>query len=209
MLIHFVKTFRPDLSAFIRNRRDDLGECKLGRLDIGDLNTLYKEARSCFDANTRDFQDLSRKEVVKLQCGDNSSLLYWRYFCDLSRAEFQKNYDLLDIQIEERGESFYNNMLQKMVNDLITSGNAVFSEGAVCIFVRPSTESKVGLKEPLVDQPFILQKSDGGFLYNTTDLAAVKYRFTSESDQEGDCADEIIYVTDIGQSLHFERWTVV
>ena len=100
--------------------------------------------------------------------------------CQLSELEFQKIYDRLDIRLEQVGESFYNPMLQPMVNELKESGVAVENDGAICIFV------------PKQKVPLIIQKSDGGFNYDTTDMAAIRYR---ANDQR---ADRIIYVTDKG-----------
>lgn len=101
--------------------------------------------------------------------------------CDLSRKEFQKLYNRMDIKLEEVGESFYNPMLAPMVKDLIAKKIAAESDGAQCI--------KVGKKK---SPPLMVQKSDGGFGYAATDLAAMRYR-TQELK-----ADRIVYVTDVG-----------
>ena len=106
--------------------------------------------------------------------------------CELSRNQFQIIYDRLDIKLEEVGESFYNPMLRGLVDDLLNREIAVESDGAKCVFV------------PKIKVPLIVQKSDGGFNYDTTDMAAIKYRA-----QEVGC-DRIIYVTDIGQEFHFK-----
>lgn len=84
--------------------------------------------------------------------------------CKLSRLEFQKIYDRLDIKLTEIGESFYNPMLRGMIDELLERKIAVESDGAICIFVP---KNKV---------PLIIQKSDGGFNYDTTDMAAIRYR---------------------------------
>lgn len=101
--------------------------------------------------------------------------------CDLSRREFQKIYDRMDIRLQEVGESFYNPMLTPMLEDLKSRNIAQESEGAMCI--------KVGKKK---NPPLMVQKSDGGFGYAATDLAAMRYR-TNELK-----ADRIVYVTDVG-----------
>ena len=116
-----------------------------------------------------------------LQSGDEGSLKAWNSICDLSRAEFSKIYDILEVQINERGESFYNPMLASLVQELESSGKAVQSEGATCIFL-PGYSNPDG-----TPQPMIIKKSDGGFLYATTDLAAIRQRSRDEK------ADRVLY----------------
>ncbi|MGB5635501.1 MAG: arginine--tRNA ligase, partial [Waterburya sp.] len=159
-------------------------------LDIGDLVSLYKKAKVRFDED-EEFKQTARQEVVNLQDGAADSRHAWRLLCDQSRKEFQVIYDLLDIDIEERGESFYNPFLTDIVSQLDQTGLLEESEGAKCVFLDGFT-NKDG--DPL---PLIVQKNDGGFNYATTDLAALKYRVK----QDG--AARIIYVTDSGQGNHF------
>ncbi|HEY9768350.1 MAG TPA: arginine--tRNA ligase [Coleofasciculaceae cyanobacterium] len=159
-------------------------------LDIGDLVSLYKKAKVRFDEDEA-FKQTARQEVVKLQTGAEDSRHAWKLLCDQSRQEFQVIYDLLDIDIEERGESFYNPFLEDIVNELKQTGLLEESEGAKCVFLDGFT-NKDGDRLPL-----IVQKSDGGFNYATTDLAAIKYRVKE------DRAKRIIYVTDSGQANHF------
>ncbi|MEL6930579.1 MAG: arginine--tRNA ligase [Cyanobacteria bacterium J06600_6] len=159
-------------------------------LDIGDLVSLYKKAKVRFDED-EEFKQTARKEVVKLQGGAEDSLRAWQLLCDQSRKEFQVIYDRLDIKLTERGESFYNPFLEDVVKDLNETGLLEKSEGAMCVFLDGFT-NKDG--DPL---PLIVQKSDGGFNYATTDLAAIKYRVKEDG------ADRIIYVTDSGQENHF------
>ena len=161
-------------------------------IDLGDLVAFYREAKKRFDEDDS-FQSTSREEVVKLQGGDATSLKAWGLLCDQSRREFQKIYDRLDIRLQERGESFYNPRLPAVVDDLKTSGLLVVDDGAGCVFLEGVT-SKEG--KPL---PLIVQKSDGGFNYATTDLAAIRYRLSGD----GDGAERVIYVTDAGQAAHF------
>ena len=161
-------------------------------IDLGDLVAFYREAKKRFDDDEA-FQTTSREEVVKLQGGDATSLKAWGLLCDQSRREFQKIYDRLDIHLNERGESFYNPQLAAVVDDLRSSGLLVTDDGAGCVFL----EGVVGKEgKPL---PLIVQKSDGGFNYATTDLAAIRYRLGSA----GDGAGRVIYVTDAGQAAHF------
>ncbi|MFM8936610.1 MAG: arginine--tRNA ligase, partial [Vulcanococcus sp.] len=163
-------------------------------VDLGDLVAFYRQAKARFDADDS-FQTTSREEVVKLQSGDPVSLKAWGLLCDQSRREFQKIYDRLDIRLSERGESFYNPYLAAVVADLAASGLLVTDDGAQCVFLE-GVSGKDG--KPL---PLIVQKSDGGFNYATTDLAAIRYRFAAAP--EGDGARRVIYVTDAGQASHF------
>ena len=163
-------------------------------VDLGDLVAFYRQAKQRFDDDEA-FQTTSREEVVKLQGGDPVSLKAWGLLCDQSRREFQKIYDRLDIRLSERGESFYNPYLESVVADLDAAGLLVVDDGARCVFLE-GVSGKDG--KPL---PVIVQKSDGGFNYATTDLAAIRYRFGAAPD--GDGARRVIYVTDAGQANHF------
>jgi len=163
-------------------------------VDLGDLVAFYRQAKQRFDDDEA-FQTTSREEVVKLQGGDPLSLKAWGLLCEQSRREFQKIYDRLDVRLSERGESFYNPYLESVVEDLNVSGLLVTDDGAQCVFLE-GVSGKDG--KPL---PVIVQKSDGGFNYATTDLAAIRYRFAAAL--EGDGARRVIYVTDAGQANHF------
>ena len=163
-------------------------------VDLGDLVAFYREAKKRFDEDEA-FQTTSREEVVKLQGGDPVSLKAWGLLCDQSRREFQKIYDRLDIRLSERGESFYNPYLASVLSGLKEAGLLVTDDGAECVFLE-GVSGKDG--KPL---PVIVRKSDGGFNYATTDLAAIRYRFALASD--GDGARRVIYVTDAGQANHF------
>jgi len=161
-------------------------------LDLGDLVAFYKKAKQRFDED-QTFQTQSRQAVVKLQGGDPHSLQAWQLLCDQSRREFQTLYDRLDIALEERGESFYNPLLLSIVEDLQATGLLVEDGGAQCVFLD-GFQNKEG--NPL---PLIIQKSDGGYNYATTDLAALRYRITQDK------AQRILYVTDAGQAPHFAQ----
>ncbi|NKB73681.1 MAG: arginine--tRNA ligase [Synechococcus sp. s2_metabat2_7] len=163
-------------------------------VDLGDLVAFYREAKKRFDEDEA-FQTTSREEVVKLQGGDPVSLKAWGLLCDQSRREFQKIYDRLDIRLSERGESFYNPYLASVLSGLKEADLLVTDDGAECVFLE-GVNGKDG--KPL---PVIVRKSDGGFNYATTDLAAIRYRFAGGSD--GDGARRVIYVTDAGQANHF------
>ena len=133
-------------------------------VDLGDLVAFYREAKKRFDEDEA-FQSTSRDEVVKLQGGDPVSLKAWGLLCDQSRREFQKIYDRLDIRLSERGESFYNPFLPAVIDGLKAAELLVTDDGAQCVFLE-GVQGKDG--KPL---PVIVQKSDGGFNYATTDLA--------------------------------------
>ena len=163
---------------------------KADALDIGDLVSLYKKAKVRFDEDEA-FKQTARQEVVNLQAGVEDSRHAWQLLCKQSRREFQVIYDLLDIELEERGESFYNPFLADIVSELKNKKLLEKSEGAMCVFLDGFT-NKEG--DPL---PLIVQKTDGGFNYATTDLAALKYRVKEDG------AAKIIYVTDSGQANHF------
>lgn len=149
------------------------------KVDLGDLQTFYKEARRRFDSEP-EFKQRAQENVVKLQQGDPHCYKSWQFLCDLSRQEFSQIYERLRIRIEDRGESFYNPFLKPMVDELVAKGFIQESDGAKCIFI------------PKQKTPVMVQKRDGGFNYDTTDLAALRYRIEEQK------ADWIIYITDVG-----------
>ncbi|MBE9158451.1 arginine--tRNA ligase [Nodosilinea sp. LEGE 06152] len=161
-------------------------------VDIGDLVAFYKQAKKRFDEDDS-FKVRSREAVVALQSGEDTATKAWKALCEQSRREFQKLYDRLDIKIQERGESFYNPLLADVVKDLDTQGLLIEDQGAKVVFVDGFT-NKDG--DPL---PLIIQKTDGGYNYATTDLAAIRYR----TQQDG--ADRVLYVVDAGQGNHFAQ----
>ncbi|MGD1908505.1 MAG: arginine--tRNA ligase [Leptolyngbyaceae cyanobacterium] len=161
-------------------------------VDIGDLVAFYKQAKKRFDED-EDFKGQSRDAVVALQSGDDDARKAWQILCEQSRRAFQKIYDRLDIDLQERGESFYNPLLEDVAKDLKTQGLLVEDQGAQCVFLDGFT-NKEG--DP---QPLIIQKSNGGFNYATTDLAAIRYR----TQQDG--AERVLYVVDAGQANHFAQ----
>jgi arginyl-tRNA synthetase len=180
MLITYLKEFSP--AALVT----------ANALEIGDLVTFYKQAKQRFDDDEQ-FRETSRQAVVGLQSGDPDSLKAWQLLCDQSRREFQIIYDWLDIKITERGESFYNPFLADVVKHLAAQGLLVEDAGAQCVFLDGFT-NKEGDRLPL-----IVQKSNGGYNYATTDLAALTYRLQTDK------AQRIIYVTDAGQANHFAQ----
>lgn len=165
-------------------------------LDIGDLVNFYRQAKQRFDADAA-FQETARQEVVRLQAGAEDTLHAWKLLCEQSRKEFQVIYDLLNVKLTERGESFYNSLLPAVVEELEKTGLVEENQGAKCVFLDGFTNRE---GEPL---PLIVQKSDGGYNYATTDLAALSYRI------QKDQAKRIIYVTDAGQANHFAQFMQV
>ncbi|WGT67345.1 arginine--tRNA ligase [cyanobacterium endosymbiont of Epithemia clementina EcSB] len=161
-------------------------------LDIGDLETFYKQAKQRFDKDEK-FKKTARNKVVKLQAGDKETRHAWQLLCAQSRREFQVIYDRLDIKLTERGESFYNPFLEDIVKELDKQELLKEDAGAQCVFLDGFI-NKAG--DPF---PLIVKKSDGGYNYATSDLAALKYRV------EEDKAERIIYVTDAGQANHFAQ----
>ena len=152
---------------------------------IGDLQAFYKASKKRFDEDA-EFKARAQAAVVRLQAGDGPERDAWRRICDVSRQEFDAIYKRLDVKdLVERGESFYNDLIPARLEALAERGVSTVSEGAQCVFTP-------GNKTPL-----IVRKSDGGFNYASTDIAAIWHRINVEK------ADWIIYVTDAGQGGHF------
>ncbi len=190
--ISHVGDWGTQYGMLITNLRDTFPQIeKLAQTDIADIEKFYKESKLRFDAD-ENFKTRSRQEVVQLQSGNEDSLRAWRILCDLSRNVNQKMYDLLDIELTEKGESFYNSYLPDVIAAFLNSGLCEDSDGARCIFLE-GYKNKDG--DPL---PLIIQKSDGGYNYAATDLAAIRYRLEDEK------AHWIIYVVDAGQGTHFQ-----
>lgn len=163
-------------------------------IHIDDLEQFYRSAKQRFD-DAAAFADTARQAVVGLQAHEPESVAIWQKIVDASRGHYQPIYDQLHVQLaqaNECGESFYNDKLPAVVTDLKAEGLAQDSDGAVCVF-PDGFKNKQG--DPM---PFIIQKSDGGYLYATTDLAALRYRVSELK------ADRIVYVTDSRQKLHFD-----
>jgi len=161
---------------------------------LAEFDAFYKEANRLFEID-EDFKSQSSVAVVGLYSGDQTWMGRWNLLVEQSKRHYQEIYDRLIVMLKPedvRGESEYRDELAGVVEDLRNKDLAVESDGAICVF-PPGFKNKEG--EPL---PFIIQKSDGAYLYATTDLAALKYRLDELK------ADKIIYVTDARQKLHFE-----
>jgi len=160
---------------------------EVGRIRVQDLESFYRAAKTKFDVDPQ-FKDRARLGVVALQAGDRTSITAWQAIVEETRRHFQPLYDRLRVKLtqeHERGESFYNPMLLGIVKVLREKQLAIESDGATVVLVE-------GFESPL-----IIQKTDGGYLYGTTDLAALRYRVDDLH------ASRIIYVTDSRQSQHF------
>jgi arginyl-tRNA synthetase len=165
-------------------------ETKLDNYDIFDLTDFYQEGRAKFEEN-KIFKKMSHDCLVKLQYGDKACLSIWQKLVSISLKNFQAIYALLDVKLVTKGESSYARDLPQIIDDFSDKKLVTSSDGAVCVFLDGFV-NRVGEALPL-----IIQKSDKGYNYTTTDLAAIKYRL-----QVLHCK-RVIYVTDLGQSLHF------
>jgi arginyl-tRNA synthetase len=159
-----------------------------------DPNAFYQAARRKFDSDPA-FTERARSRLVRLQAGDPDTMAIWQRLVDISRGYLHQVYTRLRVSLTDediRGESFYNDMLADTVSELEERGIAVVSEGALCAFPAGFTGRE---GRPL---PLIIRKSDGGYNYASTDLAAVRYRVDKLS------ADRAIYVVGSEQALHFQ-----
>jgi arginyl-tRNA synthetase len=179
MLISYMKEYAPALLSGAEE------------MTLDSLMRYYKLAKKRFDEDPS-FKLRAQKEVVELQSGDPAAMRAWKLMCEVSRLGFQEIYHLMGVRLTERGESFYNPFLKEVVEELDQKGLITISDGAKCIYLE-GFKNRDG--EPL---PIMVQKSDGGYNYDTTDLAAIKHRIFVEK------ADRIIVVVDQGQSLHFQ-----
>jgi arginyl-tRNA synthetase len=156
-----------------------------------DLENLYKGMVE--DSRKKpDILDSARNELVKLQNGDPENLNIWEMLIQISKDSFDHIYFRLGVKFDHTlGESFYNDRLKPLVDELLAKGIARESEGAIAIFFEDNPQLK--------EHPALIRKSDGGFNYTTTDLATLAYRLETWK------PDEIIYVTDGRQQLHFQQ----
>ena len=180
------------LIAYMNELRAEQGDLPT---QLADLETFYRAAKERFDSDPV-FAENSRASVVKLQSGDPEYLEAWKTFIDESLQHCHTVYEKLGVSLSKenlKAESFYNSELENIVKVLEEKSLLSISDGAKCVFL-PQFTGKDG--ELL---PVIVQKSDGGFLYATTDLAAIKYRSF-----ELDVARSL-YVVDARQSLHFQQ----
>ena len=168
-----------------------LDRASLERDPIAEMTRLYREVNALEQTDPA-VHKAAREELVKLQQGDPENRAIWQQLVDLSWAEFEDIYEKLGVRFDERlGESFYDPSLAALVDKLLAGGIAQVSEGAVCIFFPDITA--------LADKPCLIRKSDGGFLYATTDLATIEYRVERWDPHA------VWYVTGAPQQLHFQQ----
>ncbi|MCA1930511.1 arginine--tRNA ligase [Rheinheimera sp.] len=171
----------------------------LEQVALADLEDFYREAKKRFD-DEAGFADKSRDYVVKLQSGDAHCQKLWQLFIDTSIKHSDEVYKTLKVTLGHehiKPESAYNAMLQPIVDGLKQQGLAVESEGALVVFLQELADKEGN------PSPFIVQKTGGGFLYATTDLAACQYRSFDLA------ADRIVIFTDARQALHFKQVELV
>lgn len=152
---------------------------------ISDLQTFYAESKKRFDTDET-FKQNAYNKVVQLQSNDTDIVIAWDFIKTISRKSYNEIYERLDIKLIECGESFYQDKISALINELNDKNILIDDEGRKIIKVD-------GYELPLT-----IVKSDGGFTYDTTDLAAIKYRLCDLD------MDQVVYVVDNGQSLHFE-----
>ena len=182
------------LLAYLEEQKSEESDTELSR-ELGDLEGFYRAAKQRFD-DSDDFATRARSLVVKLQAGDEDCLALWREFNSVSLSHCQAVYDRLGVSLtpaDVRGESAYNDDLARVVSDLDARGLLSEDQGAQCVFMD-EFKNKEGA--PL---PVIVQKADGGYLYATTDLAALRYRAGTLH------ADRMLYFVDQRQALHFQQ----
>ncbi len=168
-----------------------LNEADLQTDPVTELLRVYRTVNSLCGED-ESIRDICKQELVKLQGGDAENLVIWEKCVELSKQGLQGIYDRLDVDFDYwYGESFYNDRLAPLVDDMLESGVARISEGAVCVFFDGDKK--------LEDKPTVVRKADGGFLYATTDLATIDFRV------EEWAADQIWYVVGAPQQLHFQQ----
>lgn len=172
-----------------------LGEGEQAELALSDLETFYQQAKKHFDADPA-FADKARSYVVKLQSGDSHCRNLWQQFIQVSVAHNLAIYQQLNVSLgaqDIKPESAYNDDLEAVVSDLEKIGLAVDSEDAKVVFLEELADKN---GDP---SAMIVQKSGGGYLYATSDLAALRYRVNQLN------ADRILYFIDARQSLHMKQ----
>jgi len=179
----------------IAELEEQLGANGDGQMALKDLEVFYQQAKKHFDDDAA-FADKARNYVVRLQSGDADMLKLWQQFKTISLHHSTEIYAQLNVTLTDadvRGESFYNNDLAPLVKELQEQGLAKESEGAQVVFLQELADKEGN------PSPVIIQKQGGGFLYATTDLAALRYRTKSLN------ADRIMYFIDARQSLHMQQ----
>ncbi|RDV25147.1 arginine--tRNA ligase [Alteromonas aestuariivivens] len=178
---------------------DKLQSNQVAETALSDLENFYREAKVRFDEEDG-FADRAREYVVKLQSGEPQCMELWHKFIDVSVAHSEEVYDKLNVSLTRKdimGESAYNDDLANVVADLKAQGLAVEDQGAQVVFIDELADKE---GNPAV---YIVQKSGGGYLYSTTDLAAMRHRSGTLN------ADRTLILTDARQALHFKQTEIV
>jgi arginyl-tRNA synthetase len=184
--------------------KQQLNRAALGTDPIGEMERLYKTVTQACETDPA-VLERARQELVKLQAGEEGNLAIWREMIELSEHQFDAIYGRLGVKFDfTLGESFYNPRLPAIVAELMAKGiaqeslgaRAIFSDGSLPPKEDPFLKHQEGEWKP---EPFIIQKSDGGFNYASTDLATLAHRLETWH------PDEIVYVTDGRQQLHFRQ----
>ena len=179
----------------IAELEEQLGSNGDGTMALKDLEVFYQQAKKHFD-DDEVFANKARDYVVRLQSGDAQMLKLWEQFKTISLHHSTEIYQQLNVTLNDgdvRGESFYNNDLAPIVKELQDQGLAVESDGAQVVFLQELADKEGN------PSPMIIQKQGGGFLYATTDLAALRYRVNTLQ------ANRIMYFIDARQSLHMQQ----
>lgn len=179
----------------IAELEEQLGSQGSGITALKDLEVFYQQAKKHFDESEA-FANKAREYVVRLQSGDAGMLKLWEQFKTISLQHSNDIYHQLNVTLTEsdlRGESFYNNDLTPLVDDLKKQGLSTESNGAQVVFLEELADKEGN------PSPVIIQKQGGGFLYATTDLAALRYRANTLH------ASRIMYFIDARQSLHLQQ----
>ncbi|HEY8899551.1 MAG TPA: arginine--tRNA ligase [Chthoniobacterales bacterium] len=184
--------------------KTELNQAALDADPLGEMERIYKHVSAACKADPV-VLDHVRHELVQLQAGESKNLALWHEMIRLSQSQFDTIYGRLDISFDVTlGESFYNPRLKPVVEELKALGIASESDGAWCVFSDGATKPEddpflVKDKDGWRPNPALVQKSDGAANYTTTDLATLEYRLETWS------PDEIVYVTDGRQQLHFRQ----
>lgn len=193
MLVAYLRRIRPEVAA------------RPEELVIRDLETFYVEAKALFDEDEA-FRKEARETVVALQKGDPGTRKIWRAFCDESLRHCHEIYRLLNVRLDDRGESYYTTLMDEVIERIEATRRrhdagdrptddawyVAESDGALCVFLEGYVTRE---GTPL---PLIVRKADGGFNYATSDLATIVHRV----EQLG--AKRIVYVVGLPQKQHFE-----
>lgn len=187
--INHIGDFGLQFGMLIQYIFDNYPNFENDNINITDLQTFYAESKKCFD-NSSEFKKKAYEKVVSLQSNsnnDNKVINAWNFIKDVSRKAYNDLYTRLDITLDEVGESFYQPMIPNLIEELKSKKLLELEDGRQIIRVKS------------VKVPLTIVKSDGGYTYDTTDLAAIRYRLVDLN------VDKLYYVVDVGQSNHFKQ----